>query len=106
MRIKPFVLPAVLLIACALPATAQLEDADATTQSKCKEYLKTSLPLESAQVTTPAKWPDCNSYRSYSGLETEVDYKAARKCAWQERLATQADLEPKYTLASVFPRYS
>jgi uncharacterized protein YecT (DUF1311 family) len=102
MRMKPYILLAVLVVATALPSAAQLEDADATTQSKCREYLKTSLPPESAQAAKPAKWPECNSYKSYSGLGTEVDDNAARKCAWEERLATQADLEPKYTLASVF----
>lgn len=102
MRMKPYFLPAVLIVASSLPAVAQLEDADPNTQSKCREYLRTSLPPESAQAAKPAKWPECNSYKSYSGLGTEVDYKAARKCAWEERLATQAGLEPKYTLASVF----
>ena len=93
---------AILLILCATPLFGQLEDADAATQSKCREYFKTSLPPESAQAAKPEKWPECYSYKSYSGLGTEVDYNAARKCAWQERLANQADLEPKYTLASVF----
>lgn len=101
MWMRPYILPAALLVMCALPVAAQLEDADATTQSKCNEYLKTSLPPESRQVTVVTKWPDCNSYKFYSGLGTKVDFAAARKCAWAERLATQAELEPRYTVASV-----
>jgi uncharacterized protein YecT (DUF1311 family) len=32
----------------------------------------------------------------------KVDYEAARKCAWAERLAVQADMQPKYSVASLF----
>ena len=61
---------AILLILCATPLFGQLEDADASTQSKCKGYVKTPLPPESAQAAKPSKWPECNSYKSYSGLGT------------------------------------
>jgi uncharacterized protein YecT (DUF1311 family) len=91
-----------LLVACALPAVAQLEDANESTQAKCKQYLQTPLPAESVAVPVPTQWPDCNSYKLYSGIRTKVDFAAARQCAWSERLAQRADLEPKYSVASVF----
>ncbi|MGA7244034.1 MAG: lysozyme inhibitor LprI family protein [Terracidiphilus sp.] len=89
-------------LACAAGAVAQLEDAGDATQAKCKQYLETPLPPEAAQVPAPKQWPDCNSYKLYSGIGTKIDYAAARKCAWSERLAQRADLEPKYTVGSVF----
>lgn|GEM_PF-731219 len=91
-----------LILVCALPAFAQLENADSSTQEKCKQYLQTPLPAEAVAVPAPKKWPDCNSYKLYSGIGTEVDYAAARKCAWSERLARQAGIEPRYSVASVF----
>jgi hypothetical protein len=93
---------AAFVLAGSLPAIAQLEDADSATQAKCKQYLQTPLPPEAAQVATPKQWPDCNSYKLYSGIGTKVDYPAARKCAWSERPAQQAGLEPQYSIASVF----
>jgi hypothetical protein len=101
-RMERFAKFILLLFACALPLAAQLEDADEATQAKCARYLKTPLPAEAGPIVTPKAWPDCNSYKLYSGLGTKVDYTAARNCAWGERLATQSDLEPKYTVASVF----
>ncbi|WP_348264752.1 DUF1311 domain-containing protein [Telmatobacter sp. DSM 110680] len=83
-------------------AIAQPENADDSTQAKCRQYLQTPLPVEATTVTAPAKWPDCNSYKLYSGVGTKIDYAAARQCAWSERLAQQANLEPRYTIASVF----
>ena len=98
---RSFGIAAVFVLSVA-PALAQLEDASPETQAKCAQYLKTPLPAEAAQVAAPKQWPDCNSYKFYTGLGAKVDYSAARACAWEERLATQADLEPKYTVASVF----
>jgi uncharacterized protein YecT (DUF1311 family) len=77
-------------------------DARLFAQIDCKEYLKTPLPAEASLVTAPKTWPDCDSYKSYSGIGTKVDYVAARKCAWRERLAIQADMQPKYTVASLY----
>ena len=85
-----------------LSALGQLQDADEATRSRCKQYMQTPLPVESANVPVPKQWPDCNSYKLYSGIGTKVDFEAARRCAWSERLAAQADLEPRYTPASVF----
>jgi uncharacterized protein YecT (DUF1311 family) len=90
------------LLAGALPVFAQLDDADDATRAACKEAIKTPLPAEAAQVMPPKSWPECNSYKLYSGIGTKVDYGAARKCAWQERLAQLADLEPRFSVASVF----
>jgi len=99
---KKRLIMALLALTCATPLFAQLEDAGPVTQAKCKEYLKTPLPAEAAEAEQPKVWPDCRSYRFYSGIGTKVDYTAARKCAWSERLALQAGIEPRYTVASVF----
>ncbi len=60
------------------------------------------MPAESANISVPAKWPQCDSYKLYSGIDTKMDYTAARKCAWSERLAQLTGHEPRYTVASVF----
>jgi uncharacterized protein YecT (DUF1311 family) len=87
-----------LLIAGAAGLSAQSDDSDAI----CKEYLQTPLPAEAQNLPAPEAWPDCDSYKAYSGLGRKVDYEAARKCAWRERLAQNAELEPRYTVGSVF----
>lgn len=99
---KPRPLWPALLFACSASALAQLKDADDATQAKCKQYLQIPLPSEAAAVPIPKQWPECNSYKLYSGIGTKVDYAAARQCAWSERLAQQAGLEPQYSVASVF----
>lgn len=91
-----------LLLVAAMPCAAQLEDADAATQTECREYLKTPLPAGAPAIATPETWPNCDSYKSYSGIGREVDYAAALRCAWSERAASQAGLEPRFTTASVF----
>jgi len=83
-------------------ACVKLLSAQDPSIEECKQHLQTPLPAEASQIPTPKTWPDCNSYKLYSGIGTKVDYAAARKCAWSERLAQQADLEPRYTIASVF----
>ena len=88
---------AMVLILSAASLLAQADDPG----GPCNEYLKTPLPAEAAAIETPKTWPDCNSYKLYSGIGTKVDFDAARKCAWKERLAIQAGLEPKYTVASI-----
>jgi uncharacterized protein YecT (DUF1311 family) len=106
-RLK-FHLILMLLLASASPLTAQLSMAsdvsmasDAT-QNKCEEYSKTLLPNEAASASSPTSWPDCNSYKLYYGIGAKVDFTAARKCAWSERIAQQKNMEPRYTTASVF----
>lgn len=89
-------LPALFLTPC---LNAQSEDVS----PECVEPLKTPLPAEAAAIAAPTAWPGCDSYKSYSGIGRKVDYEAARQCAWRERLAQQAGLEPRYTvLASIF----
>jgi uncharacterized protein YecT (DUF1311 family) len=95
-------LVALLILAGTPLLAAQLADADAATQEQCSQYLKTPLPPEAAQVPQPKAWPACTSYHLYSGISTSVDYAAARRCAWSERLAQRAELEPRFTEASVF----
>ena len=85
----------VLAFICAVPLMAQLEDAGPLTKAKCEEYLKTPLPPEALSVAVPKQWPDCESYKSYSGIGRKADYGVALQCAWSERLAIQANLEPK-----------
>ena len=50
------------------------------------------LPAEAAQAPVPETPPTCASYRSYRGVDRPVNYSEARACAWQERLAQQANL--------------
>jgi hypothetical protein len=84
-------------LACAIPTFAQVPSSN-----ECKQHLQSPLPSEASQVPAPKQWPECNSYKLYSGIGTKVDYAAARQCAWSERLAQLADLQPKYTTASLF----
>jgi Lysozyme inhibitor LprI len=91
-----------VLLLCSRTGIPQLELAGSSTQASCNKYLKTPLPAEAAVVSKPTQWPNCTSYKSYSGIGTSVDFDAARKCAWSERLATQDGLEPRFTAASVF----
>jgi uncharacterized protein YecT (DUF1311 family) len=96
-RMKAVIFLCFLVIPGAAGLSAQSDDSDA----ECKQYLQTPLPAEALNIPAPKAWPDCDSYKSYSGLGRKVDYEAARKCAWQERLATQTKLEPRYTVASI-----
>jgi uncharacterized protein YecT (DUF1311 family) len=91
-----------LVFAWAAQLPAQLEDASPDTQAKCAQYLKAPLPPEAAQVAQPKTWPDCNSDELYSGIRGKIDYAAARKCAWSERLAIQNGVRSRYNDASVF----
>jgi uncharacterized protein YecT (DUF1311 family) len=84
------------------PLLAQLELTDADTKAKCAKYLETPLPTEASLTAAPKTWPKCDSTKLYSGIGIEVDYTAARQCAWTERLAIQAGIQPRFTTASVF----
>jgi hypothetical protein len=95
MNLKPRLFA--IAFACALPTFGQVRSTD-----ECKQYLQSRLPGEASQAPAPKKWPECNSYKLYSGIGTRVDYAAARQCAWSERLAQLADLQPRYTTASLF----
>lgn len=41
------------------------------------------LPAEAMRIAQPKAWPQCTSYLLYS----DQNYAAARRCAWEERLA-------------------
>jgi uncharacterized protein YecT (DUF1311 family) len=98
MKLHRFTLALTLLAAL---LSAQLSDTSPTTQADCKAYMATPLPPEAAQIPSPNQWPDCDSTKLYAGIGHKVDYTAARKCAWSERLAIQAGIEPQFTVASV-----
>lgn len=100
MKVK--LLVTLLVLYGATSIEAQLDGADAATQAKCAEYMKTPLPAEAGAVPAPKVWPECDSVKLYSGIGTKVDYEAARRCAWSERLAIESGLEPRYSTASVF----
>ena len=88
---RPLCLALVLLYS--LPSLARQAN-DNTTSEECKRYLQTPLPAEASRVPSPKQWPGCKSYKLYSGIGAKVDYNAARNCAWSERLAQQASIEP------------
>ena len=58
----------------------------------CSAYASIPLPAEAENALAPKTPPACASYRSYRGIGRPVNYSKARACAWQERLAQQADL--------------
>jgi len=93
---------AILLLALDARLLAQGSNAENEPLPRCKEYLKTPLPDEAATIPAPKDWPECDSHKLYSGIGGPVDFAAARRCAWSERLASQAGFEPRYTVASVF----
>jgi uncharacterized protein YecT (DUF1311 family) len=93
-----------LFVACAAPLGAQSgaapAAADPALQARCQQYVRTPLPAEAYDIVAPNAWPGCNSYKLYSGIGGGVDFSATRHCAWVERLAIKAALEPENTLAS------
>jgi hypothetical protein len=93
-----------VLVALALtvPLGAQAGSTSSPNDADCDRYIGVPLPAEALTAATPKVWPDCESYKSYNGLGRNVDFGASRQCAWQERLAQQADLEPRYTVAGLF----
>lgn len=91
-RMKAAKFSVVLLVMCAAPLLAQLEDATSDTQEKCQQYLQTPLPADAPQVPAPAKFPECSSLSLYYGnWETVPNFKAAADCAWKERAYILSD---------------
>jgi len=90
-----------LILALHAPLLAQLEYADAADKARCEKYLETPLPEEATALASPKAWPKCNSPKLYWGIGVSGNYAAARRCAWAERSAEQAGLEPRYTVASM-----
>jgi uncharacterized protein YecT (DUF1311 family) len=64
----------------------------ATPAADCAAYLSAPLPSEAERIAVPRVAPACASYRSYRGIGRAVNYRDARACAWQERLAQKAGL--------------
>lgn len=96
-RMKPLALVFVFLAASSFPLDGQSKNAD----DLCSHYADTQLPAEAQQVSIPNKWPGCESYKFYSGIGTARDYAVARKCAWSERLASEAKIQPEDMLDDV-----
>ncbi len=101
LRMQKNLFAALLFFAWATFFPGHARAAVAQSESRCETYLQTPLPAEASQVPAPQAWPDCNSYKLEAGLSVKADYAAARQCAWVERLAIKADLEPKYTVAGI-----
>ena len=89
---------------CALSVPAQIANPENNPYSSvCQEAVKTPLPAEATKIATPEKWPDCISYRIYSGIGVAKDVVAARRCAWEERLAFRThQLDPNDGLTPNF----
>jgi len=96
------VLLILLALSCSPSLSAQIDDADTATRAKCGIYLNAALPTEALAIAIPKSWPGCDSIHSYSGIGQKVNFAAARQCAWRERLAQQANLEPRYSPESLF----
>jgi uncharacterized protein YecT (DUF1311 family) len=88
-KIIPFTVAAAISCILSVPAQTQTGSRDEDFRALCAEAVKTPLPAEATLIAVPKKWPECTSYKIYSGIGVEKDYAAARKCAWQERLAAQ-----------------
>lgn len=76
----------------ALAAVAVGQATATELSTDCSAYATVPLPAEAQNVPVPRTPPTCASYRSYQGIGRPVNYREARVCAWQERLAQQADL--------------
>jgi hypothetical protein len=90
-KLFPFV-AAILVGECLLAASAAGQSTPADLSTDCSAYASVSLPAEAKSATVPKTAPACASYRSYRGIGRPVNYAEARACAWQERLAQEADL--------------
>jgi len=101
LRMKRLLFAALLLLAPAPLLPGQSYDPEVQIKALCEVHLKTPLPTEAASMPSPRVWPDCVSYRLEAGIGRNVDYAGARKCAWEERQAIQANLKPRYHLAGV-----
>jgi uncharacterized protein YecT (DUF1311 family) len=96
---KIFRFAAALIFCSTVSVSAQLWKTDDPDKAVCKEAAKTPLPAEAALIAQPKKWPQCISYILYS----DKDYSAARRCAWEERLAFQThNLDPQNWLSLDF----
>ena len=83
---------AILIANCAFAITALGQATTVELPADCSAYASIPLPGEAERVPVPKTAAACASYRSYRGIGRPVNYSEARACAWQERLATKADL--------------
>jgi len=83
---------AALIANCALAAAVFGQTPPSAPSADCSAYASIPLPPEAEKIPVPTSPPDCASNRSYRGIGRPVDYSKARACAWQERLAQDADL--------------
>jgi uncharacterized protein YecT (DUF1311 family) len=102
LHMKAKLFTVLLSVALTAPLAAQGGDSAPPTGDACDKYLVTPLPAEALTIAKPKAWPACDSIRFYSGIGRKVDYDAARKCAWRERRAQEAEIEPRYTAESLF----
>jgi len=77
-----------VLLVVSAAAHAQLSTADSAVQSACTQTAATPLPADMADLPVPRIYPECDSYSLYD----KKNYKDARACAIQERLALLARL--------------
>ena len=83
---------AILVGYCVLATAAMGQTTSADLPADCSAYESIPLPAEAEKTPVPKTPPACASYRSYRGIARPVNYSKARACAWQERLAQEADL--------------
>jgi uncharacterized protein YecT (DUF1311 family) len=83
---------AILIATCAATINAPGQAAPVELPTDCSVYASIPLPAEAEKVPAPKTAPACASYRSYRGIGRPINFTDARSCAWQERLAQQADL--------------
>jgi len=82
----------ILIASCALVTAALGQTTAPELPADCSAYASIPLPAEAENAAVPKSPPACASFRSYRGIGRPVDYSKARACAWQERLAQDADL--------------
>jgi uncharacterized protein YecT (DUF1311 family) len=83
---------AMLVGNCTLVSIAFSQTISAEIPQDCSAYASIALPAEAEKIPAPKTTPGCASYRSYRGIGRPINYAEARACAWQERLAQEANL--------------
>jgi len=82
-----------VFLACTVSVVAQVSDGDPKKDALCEKWKSIPLPAEASSLPKPASFPTCDSYKLYSGIGGEIDFQAARNCAWSERLAMKAEVQ-------------
>jgi uncharacterized protein YecT (DUF1311 family) len=86
-----------VLVTGSASAFAQDRDRDTQKDTLCEQSKSVPLPAEASSIPKPKTFPTCDSYKLYAGIGGKVDYVAARKCAWSERLAMEAGLRQGFS---------